>query len=82
VTSWEKDELLLALSMRVCFLETGDPVLRAVDVHERLASAGISAEERRVLTAKLKPLGSRLMRHILQLEELIGKISKAKVSGA
>jgi hypothetical protein len=80
VTSWEKDELLLALSMRICTIETGDPVLRATDVHARLTSAGSSVEEQHALIAKLRPLAPNQMKHILRLEELVVKISKVKVT--
>lgn len=87
MTSWEKDELLLALSMRISFIETGDPLLRAVDVHawlrahERTGRDSLHDDaERKRLMSKLKPLDSAQMKHILQLEELKDKISKAKVT--
>ena len=90
MTSWEKDELTLALSMRIAFIETGDPLLRAVDVHAWLRAhasthheTSLSAEaERKRLTSKLKPLDSAQMKHILQLEALRDKIQKAKVTDA
>ena len=80
MTSWEKQELTLALSMRICLLETGDPVLRATDVHNQMR--GASSAQRDQLTRKLKPLTTDVMRHIVRLEELMVKISKAKASDA
>jgi hypothetical protein len=80
VTSWEKQELVLALSMRICVIETGDPVLRATDVHNQLR--GADGETRARLTRMLKPLGTETMRLIVRLEELKDKILKAKVTDA
>ncbi len=80
MTSWEKEELVLALGVRICLIETGDPVLRATDVHNQMR--GANAERRDQLARKLKPLDSATMKHILRLEELAAKISKAKVTDA
>lgn len=80
MTSWEKQELVLALSMRICVIETGEPTLRATDVHNQLR--GADADSRARLARMLKPLGTETMKLIVRLEELKEKISKAKVSDA
>jgi hypothetical protein len=43
---------------------------------------GASSTQRDSLTRKLKPLTTDTMRHIVRLEELMGKIQKAKVTNA
>lgn len=78
MTKPEKDELLLALSQRICWLETGDPVLRSTDVHNQMR--GANAERKVQLARMLRPLGTKGMEQILLLERLIEKITKTRVT--
>ena len=79
MTSEEKNELLLCINTRICVIETGDPVLRAVDLHEQVETA--SGSERERLARQIRPLSSSQMKLILMLEGLAEKITKARTEG-
>lgn len=79
MTSEEKRELLLCISMRICVIETGDPVLRASDVHARLRVA-VSDHERKQWSRMLRPLPSDTMKLILMLEDLYGRIEATRTT--
>lgn len=66
----------MGLQMRLAFMETGDPILRAVDVHNQLRSASAAAKV--ALFKKLRPLSSHAMQQILDIEQLIERVQKAK----
>lgn len=79
MTSEEKNELLLCISIRICLIETGDPVLRATDLQNQLRDA--RGEEKVRLARQVRALSSSQMKHILMLERLAEKITKAKTEG-
>lgn len=76
MTSEEKNELLLCINMRICVIETGDPVLRAADLQAQLKSA--SGDEKVRLARQVRALSSSQMKLILLLEGLAEKIAKAR----
>lgn len=82
MTAYEQRELLMCIMMRVCVVETGDPVLRATDVQQQIraaAAAGNGPETAR-LARMLRPLNEYQLTLIRTLEGLHEKISKAKVT--
>jgi hypothetical protein len=76
MTREEKTELLLCINIRVCLIETGNPVLRATDLQNQLRDA--SGEEKVRLARQVRALSSLQMKQILMLERLAEKITKAK----
>lgn len=58
----ESEDLCLALGMRICFIETGTPVLRANDA---IAQGNLSL---------IKPLTSDQQKLIVRLDELRKKV--------
>lgn len=70
-TAWTAEELELlreGVSLKICLVETGSPILRARDV------VAMGEREARRSGGKLKALGSDQMRLILQLEDLRKKL--------
>ncbi len=67
ITADEKENILLSLNMRLAFIETGDPVLRASDA------------ERSGQRTRIRVLKTEQMRLIVQTEDLITKIRNMPV---
>lgn len=60
-SSEELENIYSSLSTRICFIETGDPVMRANDMF-------------RVDPKKVRPLTSDQRRLVIQLEDLMQKV--------
>lgn len=81
MTEADKRELLTALSMRMAYIETGNPALRASDVREQLARGGLDSFSRSLLkqTVEMRVLSEDQHRLIRHLEDLWKRIAEAKV---
>lgn len=76
MTSEEKNELLLCIDARICLIETGNPVLRAIDLQNQIRDA--KGEDKVRLARQVRALSPGTMRLILLLEGLKEKIAKAR----
>lgn len=78
LTVHEKNELWLCVTARIAFIETGDPVMRAVDVQRRLAVTRDPGTVRQ-LSQMLRPLSPEQRRLIVMLEELATRIAEDRL---
>jgi hypothetical protein len=70
LTQEEKDVIIAGLQMRMCYIETGNPLLRACDVRNENTNKVSRFQKHQ----HIMPLSTHQMKIIITSEELIKKL--------